>query len=168
MASKKSEMRTLFITLRALIYITGFILLFGWLSLSVRPFDRSFGVVLPTWTGGLGIILMVGGGILVLTCAAVFIARGRGTPAIFDPPKEFVAVGPYKYVRNPMYIGGFMLQLGFGLYQHSVSILLLSLLLVLLLHLFVLFIEEPGLEERFGRSYLGYKASVNRWTPRWR
>ncbi|MGH9966646.1 MAG: methyltransferase family protein [Pyrinomonadaceae bacterium] len=156
----------LFITIRAVIYVTAFILLFGWLSLSVRSFDRDIGIVLPNWTTGLGIILMVAGGLLVLMCAAVFVARGRGTPAVFDPPREFVALGPYKFVRNPMYIGGFMLQLGFGLYHRSPSILLLSLLLILLLHLFVVFIEEPGLEERFGQGYLDYKKAVNRWIPK--
>jgi len=110
---------------------------------------------------------MAVGGILVITCAAIFVLRGRGTPAIFDPPKEFVALGPYKFVRNPMYIGGFILLVGFGLYQNSASILLLSLLLALLIHLFVLAIEEQGLEKRFGRSYLEYKKSVNRWIPKW-
>lgn len=160
-------MRTLFLALRALIYVTGFVLLFGWLALAVRPFDQSIDVLLPAWTNALGVVFMVVGGILVITCAGIFVLRGRGTPAIFDPPKEFVALGPYKYVRNPMYIGGVILIIGFGLYQRSVSILLLSLLLALLLHLFILSVEEHGLEKRFGRSYLEYKKSVNRWIPKW-
>jgi len=160
-------MKTLFLALRALIYVTGFVLLFGWLALAVRPFDQRLEVVLPAWTNALGVVVMAVGGILVITCAAIFVLRGRGTPAIFDPPKEFVALGPYKFVRNPMYIGGFILLVGFGLYQNSASILLLSLLLALLIHLFVLAIEEQGLEKRFGRSYLEYKKSVNRWIPKW-
>jgi protein-S-isoprenylcysteine O-methyltransferase Ste14 len=160
-------MKTLFLALRALIYVTGFVLLFGWLALAVRPFDQRLEVVLPAWTNALGVVVMAVGGILVITCAAIFVLRGRGTPAIFDPPKEFVALGPYKFVRNPMYIGGFILIVGFGLYQGSLSILLLSLLLALLIHVFVLTVEEQGLEKRFGRSYLEYKKSVNRWIPKW-
>lgn len=160
-------MRTLFLALRALIYVTGFVLFFGWIALAVRAFDQSLGVVLPAWTNALGVVFMVVGGILVITCAGIFVLRGRGTPAVFDPPKEFVALGPYKWVRNPMYIGGFVLIVGFGLYQRSVSILLLSLLLALLFHLFVLAVEEHGLEKRFGHSYLEYKKSVNRWIPKW-
>ena len=58
----------------------------------------------------------------------IFVVRGRGTPAVFDAPREFVVVGPYKYVRNPMYIGALTLLIGFGLYQHSISILVFSLL----------------------------------------
>jgi protein-S-isoprenylcysteine O-methyltransferase Ste14 len=111
---------------------------------------------------------MVLGAILVLACAGVFISRGRGTPAIFDAPRVFVAIGPYRYVRNPMYIGGLMLLLGFGLYQCSISILFLTLLLLLVLDLFVRFYEEPTLTRRFGSSYQEYLGTVRRWIPRWR
>src|SRR3990172_2750465 len=110
-----------------------------------------------------GIVLMILGGILCLICILVFIIRGKGTPAVFDPPTEFVAIGPYKYVRNPMYIGGHILLLGFGLYHNSISILILSVVLMFLFHLFVVFVEEPGLEQRFGESYLKYKKDVKRW-----
>ncbi len=161
-------MRTIFDALRALIYMTGFVLLWGWVALGVRRFDRTLGVTLPAWTEILGIIFMVGGGILALTCGGLFIVWGRGTPAPFDPPKEFVALGPYKYVRNPMYIGGLTVLIGWGLYLHSISILPLSLSVFLLVHLFALFVEEPGLEKRFGDSYLQYKKSVNRWIPKWK
>jgi protein-S-isoprenylcysteine O-methyltransferase Ste14 len=106
------------------------------------------------------------GAILVLVCAGVFIIRGRGTPAIFDAPRVFVAIGPYRYVRNPMYIGGLILLLGLGLYLGSIAILLLALLLSGLVHLFVLFYEEPTLMRRFGRSYEEYLRSVRRWMPR--
>ena len=67
-----------------------------------------------------------------------------------------------------MYIGGLMLLLGFGLYERSSSILFLTLLLFLLVHLFVLFYEEPTLTRRFGSSYQEYLRAVRRWIPRWR
>ncbi len=159
-------MQKFLIALRALIYATGFIFLFGWIALGVRVYDQSIGIVLPAWTKVVGIIFMIAGSVLILICIAVFVARGRGTPAIFDPPPEFVAIGPYRYVRNPMYEGGFLLLIGFGLYHLSVSILALTLLLAFLFHLFVLCVEEPGLEQRFGSSYREYKNSVNRWLPK--
>ncbi len=67
--------------------------------MNVRVFDLKFGVTLPLWTRSIGLIFMVGGGILVLICVAVFIIRGKGTPAVFDPPTEFVAT-----VLMPMYV----------------------------------------------------------------
>src|SRR5687768_9805352 len=109
-------MKLLFTILRSLIYVPLFILFFGWLALSVRVYDTTIGIILPQWVTIIGVIFMTIGGILVLLCVFVFIVRGKGTPAVFDPPTEFVAVGPYAYVRNPMYIGGFILLVGFGLY----------------------------------------------------
>ena len=161
-------MKTFFIILRSIIYVPAFILFFGWIALSIRSFDQTIGVVLPLWAGITGIVLMIIGGFIDLICIAVFIQQGQGTPAVFDPPRKFVAIGPYRYVRNPMYIGGFILLIGFGLFHHSLAILILSLILILVFHLFVVFGEEPGLEQRFGKSYFKYKNSVNRWLPKWK
>jgi hypothetical protein len=164
----RHAMKILFLALRSVIYMTAFLLFFGGIALRVRAFDQRFGVSLPATAEIPGAILVVLGAILVLACAGVFILRGQGTPAIFDAPRAFVAVGPYRYVRNPMYIGGLMLLFGFGLSERSISILFLTLLLFLLVHLFVLFYEEPVLTRRFGSSYLEYLRTVRRWIPRWR
>lgn len=158
-------MEAFFSFLRSLIYVPAFILFFGWIALRVRVYDQDIGL-LPEWTTLPGIILMILGGTLCLICILVFIIRGKGTPAVFDPPTEFVAVGPYKYVRNPMYIGAFILLIGFGVFHHSISILILCVVLFLLFHLFVVFVEEPQLEKRFGESYLEYKKVIRRWVPK--
>jgi len=159
-------MRTLFDALRALVYMTGFVLLWGWIALGARAYDRNLGIVLPAWTGMLGPLFMLIGGIFALLCAGTFVLWGRGTPAPFDAPRRFVVVGPYKYVRNPMYIGGWMVLFGFGLYLHSFSILLMSLAALLLAHLFVILYEETHLRDKFGVTYVDYCNSVPRWIPR--
>jgi len=160
--------KTLFVALRSVVYMTVFLLLWGWIALRVRAFDQSFGVSLPAAAEIPGVILVVLGAALGLACAGEFISRGRGTPAIFDAPRAFVASGPYRYVRNPMYIGGLILLVGFGLFERSISILLLALLSFALVHLFVLFYEEPTLTRKFGSSYQEYLRAVRRWIPRWR
>ena len=76
-----------------------------------------------------------------------------------------MAFGPFRYVRNPMSLGAVTLMMGLGLYEESISVLLLALLLFLFLHLVVIYVEEPGLERRFGESYRQYRQSVNRWLP---
>lgn len=159
-------MKLFFIILRSLIYVPLFILLFGWLALNVRVYDEKLGVGLPQWVSIIGIVSMAVGSILILICVGFFVIRGQGTPAVFDPPREFVAVGPYAYVRNPMYIGGFILLVGFGLYHLSVSILILAVILIVVFHFFVLIVEEPTLERLFGKSYLDYKKKINRWLPK--
>jgi len=55
-----------------------------------------------------------------------------------------------------------------GLYQLSPAILLFAGLMAVAMHLFVVFVEEPKLERRFGESYREYKRRVNRWVPGWR
>ena len=157
--------KSLPVAARALVYMTGFLLFFAWLALRVRALDRFLQVALPAGVGGLGVVLMLAGGILGLACVGTFIVRGKGTPAPFDAPREFVAVGPYRYTRNPMYVGGLLLLAGFGLYEHSVSILIMSLVLLVAVHLMVVFYEEPTLRKSFGASYEKYCKTTRRWLP---
>jgi protein-S-isoprenylcysteine O-methyltransferase Ste14 len=159
-------MKTLFIALRAAIFGTGFIFLWGWVALSLRNrYDITLGIGLSEWTRALGITLMAAGGTLAFACVATFVARGEGTPAPFDPPRKFVAAGPYRFVRNPMYIGGFIVLFGFGLYERSAAILLFALPWLLAAHLFVILYEEPHLRSTFGPPYEMYCRSVRRWLP---
>jgi protein-S-isoprenylcysteine O-methyltransferase Ste14 len=160
------QVKTLFVLLRALLYGSAFVFLWWRVALAVRSLDRRIAAPLGGWGRIPGIGLMAAGGLIVLICLGAFAVRGRGTPAPFDPPREFVASGPYRYVRNPMYIGGWLLVLGLGFYEGSPAILLTSLLWLLLAHLFVLFYEEPNMERRFGESYRSYRRSVRRWIPR--
>jgi len=151
----------------ALIRVSAVVLLLGWGALHLRTLDHNLGLKLPSWTLLVGILLMTVGAWLVLLCAGMLSTRG-----IFDTrgdrffPKEFVAFGPFRYLRNPMSAGVVVLTIGFGLYHRSVSILVLSLVLFVILHLVVVLVEEPGLEKRFGHTYREYKSSVNRWLPR--
>ena len=161
-------MKTSLIILRTLIFVTCALLLFGWLALSLRALDHNFRIVLPTWIKLLGITLMAMGGLIVFICGGILSTREIGTPGDLLFPKEFVAFGPFRYVRNPMSLGAVILLIGFGLCYRSISILLSALLLFLIFHLVAVFVEEPGLEKRFGGSYREYKKRVNRWIPKWK
>ncbi len=115
---------------------------------------------------GLALILM--GGVVYLHCVWSFAWVGRGTPAPIDPPKEMVAVGIYRHVRNPMYVGVCALLMGEALLFQSWRLLAYALLAWLLCHLFVVFYEEPHLRRKFGESYVSYCRAVPRWIPRLR
>ncbi len=154
------------VVLRAALYVSAFVLLWAWLAAAVQPYDARLPVTVPVWARPLGLALALAGALLALWCIVTFVAEGRGTPAPFDPPREFVAAGPYRYVRNPMYIGGFGVLLGAGLSLRSPAIIGLAFLFLLLTHLLVLLYEEPALAGRFGDPYLRYKSSVRRWLPR--
>jgi protein-S-isoprenylcysteine O-methyltransferase Ste14 len=156
-------MLKLFTAFRSLIYCIGFAFLWGWLALGMHRYDSEYHLTLPTDSSTLGIVVMILGGLVVLFCITSFVALGEGTPAPFDAPKKLVVGGLYRYVRNPMYLGACIVLLGFGLYHSSISMVLFSFLFLVIAHLFVLFVEEPLLENLFGESYLGYKRQVNRW-----
>ena len=159
-------MKTLLIAVRAFLYMMGFVFVWGWVALQVRLFDPVVGATLPPWMVVVGVILMIAGGVLGLACVGVFVIRGKGTAAPFDAPREFVAVGPYRYVRNPMYIGGLTMLVGFGFFELSVSMVVFSVVWLFAAHCFVVYYEERTLEHRFGESYLAYKKKVNRWLPK--
>ncbi|HXC42086.1 MAG TPA: isoprenylcysteine carboxylmethyltransferase family protein [Candidatus Dormibacteraeota bacterium] len=113
-----------------------------------------------------GLVLATLGGFLVLLCGGLLSTRGiLETPGDRWFPKEFVALGPFRYVRNPMSLGWVIFMLGLGLYESSVLMILFAVVLFSFLHAIVVFVEEPGLEKRFGESYLEYKRSVPRWLP---
>jgi protein-S-isoprenylcysteine O-methyltransferase Ste14 len=160
-------MKTFFVALRSAVFGAGFVLLWGWAARSLHlRYDSTLGFALPEWTRSLGIALLAAGGALALASITAFVIRGEGTPAPFDPPRKFVATGPYRFLRNPMYIGGFFVLLGFGLYERSPAILFFALPWLLFAHLFVLLYEEPHLRATFGASYDAYCRSVRRWLPR--
>jgi protein-S-isoprenylcysteine O-methyltransferase Ste14 len=160
-------MKTLFVALRSAVFGTCFVLLWGWVALSLhRRYDDTLGFALPEWTHALGVALLAIGGALALACIVTFVIRGEGTPAPFDPPRKFVAAGPYRFVRNPMYLGACILLVGFGLYEHSPAILFFALPWLLFAHLFVILYEEPHLRATFGAPYDIYCHSVRRWLPR--
>lgn len=155
-----------FTLLRGLLYAAGFTWLWSWVALSLRRYDSQLPIPLPTSFRPVGYGLAAAGALLALACLATFAAVGRGTPAPFDPPRAFVAVGPYRWVRNPMYLGAAAVIFGAGLIVASPAIVLLAPGFLLLMHLIVVFYEEPVLEAQFGDDYRRYKASANRWLVR--
>ena len=154
-----------FVVLRGLFYAICFVLFWIWVALSIEPIDARIPLVIPTVVRLAGWPIAVVGGVLASWCIGLFILEGRGTPAPFDPPTDFVNQGPYRFSRNPMYFGALSVILGCGMIVGSPSIILLSVAFGLLAHLFVLLYEEPALEKQFGESYRQYKAAVSRWLP---
>ena len=152
--------------LRGLLYSAGFVWLWAWLAVSARRLDARIPVALPQWLRPIGFGLACVGSLLAGACIATFVTTGRGTPAPFDPPREFVASGPYRYVRNPMYVGAAFAILGCGLALSSPAIALLAFAFVLIMHLLVVFSEEPALTRRFGAAYVEYTSRVRRWLIR--
>lgn len=159
-------MRKVVILLKSLFAASCATLIFGVITWQLRRLDSFFPVSLPSWMAVGGVILMIAGAILAFVCFGLFSASGAlSLHAHFPDPEVFISWGPYKYVRNPMAKGGLTVLSGWGLDKLSPSIVLFAVLMTLLMHLFVVYVEEPKLERRFGESYREYKRRVNRWIP---
>ena len=113
-----------------------------------------------------GTLLLVVGFVLFSWCVSLFARVGRGTLAPWDPTRNLVAAGPYRYVRNPMISGMALMLLGQALLWGSWSLAVWFCAFVFINHVYFVLSEEPGLEKRFGKSYHLYKANVPRWIPR--
>jgi protein-S-isoprenylcysteine O-methyltransferase Ste14 len=137
-------------------------LLIPWLIVS-----RAGATPLRDWGAvqALALVPIVLGVSILVRCIYEFAARGRGTLAPVDPPKDLVVSGLYRYVRNPMYVGALILLLGEAALFRSTDILMYAAVWFLLVNLFVLFYEEPTLRRRFGESYDRYRGAVHRWLP---
>ena len=122
----------------------------------------------------LGLLPIAAGALGYLACAAEFLLRGGGTPALFltkplrfligEEPKILIESALYKRTRNPMYISVTGIVLGESLLFESRALLFYALALWLMFHLVVVFLEEPHLRGRPG--YDEYCARVPRWLVR--
>ena len=106
------------------------------------------------------------GGVILLWSFWNFLHEGRGTPAPIDPPKELVAVGFYRYVRNPMYVAVLAAIIGHFLWFGYWSLLIYAIIVFFAFHIFVTYYEEPTLKRNFGAPYENYLKRVPRWIPR--
>jgi protein-S-isoprenylcysteine O-methyltransferase Ste14 len=139
--------------------------------LTSRAVDDSrwpTGSSLETAGRAVGVLVLLAGLALFAWCVALFARVGRGTLAPWDPTQRLVAVGPYRYVRNPMITGVAAILAGEALFVGSRLIALWLAAFATINHLYFLLSEEPGLERRFGATYQEYRTAVPRWLPRFR
>jgi protein-S-isoprenylcysteine O-methyltransferase Ste14 len=130
-------------------------------------------LVLPplmSWPGSLfaALPLIVAGAALWIWSALQFF-RAEGTPVPLNPPPRLVEEGPYRYVRNPMLAGIFIMLIGLGMLFRSWSLTagFTPLFMICALLEFKL-IEEPELERRLGNAYRDYRARTPMFIPRLR
>jgi protein-S-isoprenylcysteine O-methyltransferase Ste14 len=80
-----------------------------------------------------------------------------------QPSPELIGGGPYRFTRNPMYVGMALVQLGIGLALGNAWILLLLLPTMWVNQKYVIEREEAYLTRKFGAPYTAYLGTVRRW-----
>lgn len=127
----------------------------GWRLAGGRPWLTALGVGVT----GLGLLML-------LECFGRFALLGRGTPAPIAPTDRLIVTGPYRRVRNPMYVAVVAIIAGQAALFADLRLLGYGALVWLGFHLFVLAYEEPTLKRSFPTDYPAFFAAVPRWIPR--
>lgn len=156
----------MFVLIRTLTYATLFVS-FILIYLPARVLAWA-GVARPAmmgWPQISGWIVGSVGAVIALCCVFAFAFLGQGTPAPFDPPRRLVVRGPYRFVRNPMYLGAALALAGAALFYVSAALLAFVAIFLLATHLLVVLYEEPTLRRSFGADYAAYCHHVRRWLP---
>jgi protein-S-isoprenylcysteine O-methyltransferase Ste14 len=110
----------------------------------------------------LGAIFLVAG--LGLNIGGFVTQKRAGTdPIPFNPSTHIAVHGPYRFSRNPMYIGLALLTLGIAVLCDCAWILLAVPIGLVLIDRLIITREERYLERKFGEEYLSYKRRVRRW-----
>jgi protein-S-isoprenylcysteine O-methyltransferase Ste14 len=112
------------------------------------------------WLGVSGIALGLG---LIAWAIALFRRIGT-THDVRERPTRLVLIGPYRYTRNPMYLGITLILLGIGFMVGTWPFLVLPPIgFILAMTLFVIPREERILERAFGEEYETFRRRVRRW-----
>jgi protein-S-isoprenylcysteine O-methyltransferase Ste14 len=137
----------------------------AWWAYLKKPRGASALAARPGAVAWSGIAFLVAGWVLHLW-SNVSLARSEARP--FAAPTGLVAHGPYRYVRNPIYLAGGLVFLGIYLFysQWSRADIAAALAMPLAFHLLVVRFEEPALIRRLGSAYDEYCRRVPRWIPR--
>jgi len=111
----------------------------------------------------LGLAPFVAGVGLLMWCVREFYVAGKGTLAPWDPPRHLVVSGPYRFSRNPMYVGVALILIGWALAFSARGLWVYALIVIVAFHLRVVLAEEPWQARTFGAEWERYRARVPRW-----
>ena len=129
-------------------------LLLAWSVLRIRTFQ---------W---LALVPLLLGTAVLMWCVREFFVRGRGTLAPWDPPRQLVATGPYKWSRNPMYVAVSVVLAGWALGFSSIALAAYAVVVMIVFHLRVVLYEEPWLARTHRTDWKTYSSMAPRWVFR--
>lgn len=113
-------------------------------------------------TFAVGIILGILG-IGLAVWGRTTLVRGGTNVSPFKPTTAIVSAGPYRFTRNPLYVGAMSLLLGVSICIGTWWGVIVLVPILFVLHHGVVLREERYLERKFGESYATYKSTVRRY-----
>ena len=119
------------------------------------PFARAASLAI-------GAILMAIGAALPVSARMHFKRTGQSVRP-WDPTPELIFEGPYRFTRNPMYVGLTLFEIGFALVLNNVWVAALAAPALAAVHFTAVLPEERYLSGKFGDSYRNYLGRVRRY-----
>ena len=102
-------------------------------------------------------------GVVVFTAGLATFAKARTGIMLQHAATQVVAIGPYRWSRNPMYVGFVAIYTGACLFVNTAWPLLLLPLVIVAINRLVIAREERYMRKTFGDTYLTYTERVPRW-----
>jgi len=107
--------------------------------------------------------ILAGAGVALAASAIALFRRASTSPVPNQPTTALVAQGPYRFTRNPMYVGLAALYAGVALLANSWWPLVVLPVVLMVIRWRVIAREEAYLERKFGDAYRAYTTRVRRW-----
>jgi protein-S-isoprenylcysteine O-methyltransferase Ste14 len=123
---------------------------------------RPWNLMPGPWIRIAGAPLVLAGGFIASWGRKVML-RARTNIFPGKPTLAIVTDGPYRFTRNPLYLGNLVVYAGLGLVFNSVWVLLFMIPMALVIEWGIVRREERYLAAKFGDVYLNYKGRVRRW-----
>jgi sterol desaturase/sphingolipid hydroxylase (fatty acid hydroxylase superfamily)/protein-S-isoprenylcysteine O-methyltransferase Ste14 len=119
------------------------------------------GILTPPWnlTG----IVLIGAGVLLNIAGDRRFKDAKTAMSPWRPPSAIVTSGPFRYSRNPMYLGMVLVVAGAAVVTNGLTVLAIPLGLAVVLQTRFIDHEERAMATRFGDDYANYRARVRRW-----
>ena len=114
-----------------------------------------------------GLVLIVLAFCSTRWCLWNFVTVGRGTPGPWDPTQKVVATGPYRWVRNPMYIAVLTVILGEAWLFASWPLVVYAVAVAAIVHTFIVIVRGADARRSSSATTIcAYRRKVGRWIPR--
>jgi protein-S-isoprenylcysteine O-methyltransferase Ste14/pimeloyl-ACP methyl ester carboxylesterase len=127
-----------------------------------------FGDIRQRPFAALGLVPVAIGSSLLLWCVREFYTVGKGTLAPWQPPRDVVTSGPYRWSRNPMYVAVTLVLVGWALCFRTTAHWIYAAAVLLAFHVRVVVGEEPWLRRTYPHAWQRYAPAVPRWLFRTR
>jgi protein-S-isoprenylcysteine O-methyltransferase Ste14 len=119
-------------------------------------------ILVPKPYSYLGAVLMLLG-LALMTWAAMLFRKVGTSFQLQGESSVLVTSGPFRFSRNPMYLGMLIWLMGLAVLLGSLVVFVFPFLFFLLANLFIIPLEEKSMEQTLGKQFIEYKQRVRRW-----